>query len=702
MDDDRYYDRGISRFSARDGQLNHVSSLPPLAHNSTSPYPVDRSYDRQYSSYTHQERSHHIDQPQQYRQKSPRSYDSQQQQQQQQHRSSQREAEWTPASASYRSSSSAHDAPGSSHQIKYRARPDASASAAPTSSSLPNRSEWLLLPSVSHALSMYGDNRRQEPRFSLVIRQQPRRGLAIGNSQMSLRTARSVPIDPPPVCELLIDRSGDEQLLSLPEVFIRAQLVRGDSPTDECLPDARRIEPLVGDTLQSPFNSRIDTREDQSFFVFKELGIRNRGFYRLRFDLFDRVGLRIFKIASVYSDAFEVQERRKHPGLSASSALMDALVDRGMKYKLRKANDKQNPKKRKSPEDFYYGDERSVTAARRQSYAAGEYERGVHFARSTFAEVPSQPQQQQQQQQQSQLVRPIPHRALSGERIALAHSNEDRREMLPPLSSSVGGAYTSSQGSPFRLSPPSSRTAEKPPQLPSLSRQPPPSRAPYSLPQLHLSSSHLPPHPALHSSRAEWGNVQQEEWEDHESSRYNNGATSAGASAGPRHLSPMTTTEGDRSRPALEFRSSSSSVATSNSNSTGRDALASGHNSTPSSSATEGTPFIFDAAKQDASDIRNNAGPSNSRMDGNGIGPERREPVIGTSADRQLALSSSSSTTPSSSTSIHRPTLPPISTLYTGPAATQPRRASMATNTDSYFPKQSTNSPPAQRHSPRH
>ena len=44
---------------------------------------------------------------------------------------------------------------------------------------------------------MYGDQRRQEPRFSLVIRQQPRRGLAIGNSQMSLRTARSVPIDPP-------------------------------------------------------------------------------------------------------------------------------------------------------------------------------------------------------------------------------------------------------------------------------------------------------------------------------------------------------------------------------------------------------------------------------------------------------------------------------------------------------------------------
>ncbi|SPO26737.1 uncharacterized protein UTRI_04044_B [Ustilago trichophora] len=694
MDDDRYYDRGISRFTARDGQSDHSSSLPPFATNSSSSYPVDRSYDRQFSSYNNQERSHHINQQQRFHEKTSQAYPSQPQQQ---HRPSQREAEWAYASASSRSPSSAHDAPGPSHRMNHRTRPDASASAAPASSSLPNRSEWLVLPSVSHALGMHGDNRRQEPRFSLVIRQQPRRGLAIGNSQMSLRTARSVPIDPPPVCELLIDRSGDEQLLSLPEVFIRAQLVRGDSPMDECLPDARRIEPLVGDTLQSPFNSRIDTREDQSFFVFKELGVRNRGLYRLRFDLFDRVGLRIFKIASVYSDAFDVQERRKHPGLSASSALMDALVDRGMKYKLRKANDKQNPKKRKSPEDFYYGDERSVTAARRQSYAAGEYERGAHFARSTFAEVTSQPQQQQQ----SQLVRSIPHRALSGDRIALVHATEDRREMLPPLSSSLGGAYAIPQGYPSRLSPPSSRTAEKPPQLPSLSRQPPPSRAPYSLPQLHLSSSHLPPHPALHSSRAGWSNAQQEEREDHESIRYNNGVTSAGASAAPRHLSPMTTTEGERSRPALEFRSSSSSVATSNSNSTGRDASASGYNSTPSSSTTEGTPFIFNTAKQDASDIRSNAGPSSSRLNGNGIGSERREPGTGTSVDRQLPSSSSSSATSTSSSSIHRPTLPPISTLYTNPAATQ-RRASMATNTDSYFPKQPTTSPPAQRHSPRH
>jgi hypothetical protein len=293
---------------------------------------------------------------------------------------------------------------------------------------------------------MYGDKRRQEPRFSLVIRQQPRRGLAVGNSQMSLRTARSIPIDPPPVCELLLDRSGDEQLLSLPEVFIRAQLVRGDSPKDECLPDARRIEPLVGDTLQSAFNSRIDTREDQSFFVFKELGVRNRGVYRLRFDLFDRVGARIFKIASVYSDAFEVHERRKHPGLSASSVLMDALVDRGMKYKLRKASDK-HAKKRKSPEDFYYGDERFVSA-RRQSYAAGEYEsRHLSSSRSPGSDASLQP------------LRPTPLRAYA--------DKSGDGEMLPPIGATCAPpayapphphAYTSHSAppmsSPVGLSPP--------------------------------------------------------------------------------------------------------------------------------------------------------------------------------------------------------------------------------------------------------
>ncbi len=219
-----------------------------------------------------------------------------------------------------------------------------------------------------------------------------------------------------------------------------------------------------GDTLQSPFNSRIDTREDQSFFVFKELGVRNRGVYRLRFDLFDRVGLRVFKIASVYSDVFEVQERRKHPGLSASSALMDALVDRGMKYKLRKANDKAGGKKRKSPEDFYYGDERQQV--RRQSYAAAGERFEGHFAQATQARSPGE------------MVRPLPRRAEATEM--------EFREMLPPLR----------QSSTQRLSP--TFRADKAPQLPSLSRRAPQQQQrSYPLPQLRLSPSSLPPPPQL-------------------------------------------------------------------------------------------------------------------------------------------------------------------------------------------------------------
>ncbi|KAJ1023929.1 hypothetical protein NDA13_004762 [Ustilago tritici] len=447
MDDDRYNSRGNFRFSARAEHEQHVASSA-----SSSIQPRVAHYDRQqYDSYTthslaHPESSRHAQQ--QYHQKPAQVYPQQQQQQ--------REAEWAYNLAPSRSPPSAHDVGArSAYHMSYRAPADVPAPApAPAAPSLPNRSEWLVLPSVSHALGMYGDTRRQGPHFSLVIRQQPRRGLAIGNSQMSLRTARSVPIDPPPVCELLIDRSGDEQLLSLPEVFIRAQLVRSDSPMDECLPDTRRIEPLVGDTLQSPFNSRIDIREDQSFFVFKELGVRNRGIYRLRFDLFDRVGLRIFKIASIYSDAFEVQGRRKHPGLSASSALMDALVNRGMKYKLRKANDKANTKKRKFPEDFYYRDERSINAAahRRQSYAAGEYDAAHrhHYgaaassSRSPYVDAVTQ----QAQQQQHQLIRPILHRAHSVERAHASHFTPKlARGGVPPR------PHLRKQSSSFRPSP---------------------------------------------------------------------------------------------------------------------------------------------------------------------------------------------------------------------------------------------------------
>ncbi|SNX84971.1 uncharacterized protein MEPE_03680 [Melanopsichium pennsylvanicum] len=587
--------------------------------------------------------------------------------------------------ASWRSppTHAALDAPGpsrhhSQQHVTHRSRPENSPHPSPSSqTTLSSHSEWLILPSVSHALGMYGDKRRTEPRFSLVIRQQPRRGLAIGNSQMSLRTARSVPIDPPPVCELLIDRSGDEQLLSLPEIFIRAQLVRGDSPMEECLPDARRIEPLVGDTLQSPFNSRIDTREDQSFFVFKELGVRGAGVYKLRFDLFDRIGLRIFKITSVYSDAFEVQERRKHPGLCASSALMDALVDRGMKYKLRKANDKQNPKKRKSPEDFHYGDERSISGTRRQSYATEERS-SRHFVRGLgSSSIPTYGDRPQQ------VVRPIPHRTHSGERIntVTAAAVEDRREfsqMLPSFNNTVGaGVYVASpsqgyQGS--RLSPPLRIGDGKAPQLPSLSRpsgtQP---LRPYLLPQLHLSSQHLPAPQQL--SRSQWGAAPQEA-QNNRARQNSNGA----------RLSHMT---GDAKRPSLELRLSSSSVSTSYS--TGREASASGSNTTPGSSVTENnTPFSFTTTSglkplfdgQDRQSSSSNAfglgalgkfevDSANSHL--NSISKitnqGRRDESNNNSTDRQLipppSSSSSSSLSSSPSNSMqNRPTLPPISFLY--------------------------------------
>ena len=489
---------------------------------------------------------------------------------------------------------------------------------------------------------MYGDKRRSEPRFSLVIRQQPRRGLAIGNSQMSLRSARSVPIDPPPVCELLIDRSGDEQLLSLPEVFLRAQLVRGDSPTEECLADARRIEPLVGDTLQSPFNSRIDTREDQSFFVFKELGIRNRGVYRLRFDLFDRVGLRIFKIASVYSDAFEVQERRKHPGLSASSALMDALVDRGMKYKLRKANDKQNPKKRKSPEDFYHGDERSLgaaaAAARRQSYGGGgEFEYGARREYGGHSAA-------------QQVARPVAHRAEVGDRIGM----EDRfSEMLPPISSTVAQHQRPRLSPTFRA-----ERGDKVPQLPSLTRLGAglsPTPRSYPPPQLHLSPSLLPPHPQLHaSSRSPWTRQHQDEELLHANAPYST-----------KHLGPTLSPVATDQRPSLEFRSSSSSVAT---NSTGREAA-----STPTSSTTESTPFTFNGYPSSDSKSSSSLPVMGLGLHSKAIDAEQHV----TAGHRGSISKGPSRGSPSSSSNGGRPTLPPISSLYT-PHASTGRRPSAA------------------------
>lgn len=643
MDENRYGDRGSSRSPSRGGKDYTLSQHTRPARQYTTlnthlPKHLDPpSHDRSHRAHQYRE---HVN-----------GYSSLQQQRESEHA-------YSSGSGPSRSSTLTLNVASAteqrlSQQTGYRA---ALAETSSTSTpSLPKRSEWLLLPSVSHALSMYADKCRREPRFSLVIRQQPRRGLAVGNSQMSLRTARSVPIDPPPVCELLIDQSADEQLVSLPEVFIRAQLVGADTPMQECLPDAKRIEPLVGDTLQSALNSRIDTRQDQSFFVFKELGVRNRGTYRLRFDLFDRVGLRIFRIASVYSDSFEVHEKRKHPGLSASSALMDALVDRGMKYKLRKANDKPNPKKRKSTEDFYYGDERSVThtAAPRQRQATAHFD---HLApRSQHADTALQTSQ-------TQLVQPIAHRALLRE--AHRERADEKWRFL--------GSHSAHGRSPTLQAVQRETSA---PQLPSLSRlggalSQPASRS-FPVLQLQLSSSslssHLPPHPQLHASRCSRNSQQQHEDGQNASAHAYTDAQYETSTAGISTSSNARTrslTGHDAQRPSLELRSSSSSVATSGS--TGRE----GFTSTPTSSIAEGSSFVYNEQAISPSTAASVA-PHNESSDAV-LGSARSVRSVKrhqSSAEQGSVpefaqMCSTSPCCASSTASAERPTLPPITSLY--------------------------------------
>lgn len=199
------------------------------------------------------------------------------------------------------------------------------------------------------------------------------------------------------------------------------------------------------------------------------------------------------------------------------------------------------------------------------------------------------------------MVRPLPRRAEATEM--------EFREMLPPLR----------QSSTQRLSP--TFRADKAPQLPSLSRRAPQQQQrSYPLPQLRLSPSSLPPPPQL---------------------RYDEPGYT-------RTLSPLTD-----SRPALEFRSSSSSVATSTS--IGGERLA----STPSSSTTEGTPY------------QNADRPTSSSAGAMGLGSQSKLNNPSPTAESGFRNASPASTSSSGSNGI-KPTLPPISSLYTPSEARRP------------------------------
>jgi len=199
-----------------------------------------------------------------------------------------------------------------------------------------SRSSWFTCPSIRHNLREHGGaDARREPRLCLVVVQQPTDALGVGDGPAVFKQARNVPLDPPPICQLVMEHPDDCSYLQLPEVSLRAHLVEADAPCTPVEPRINNEAPLINGIHESAFVAPVTTTAVQSLFIFTEIGVRCAGKYRLRFDLVDRVGLSFKRLASVYTDVFQVHgDRRDFPGLQRSTDLMRAVARRGLKVRI--------------------------------------------------------------------------------------------------------------------------------------------------------------------------------------------------------------------------------------------------------------------------------------------------------------------------------------------------------------------------------
>ncbi|MCO5556093.1 hypothetical protein L7F22_009637 [Adiantum nelumboides] len=242
----------------------------------------------------------------------------------------------------------------------------------PTNDQTFNRSASFSCPSSEIALQQQISH-DSLPRFQLLIRQDPIKGFSAGTDIVARKNARITPLDPPPICELVVVPFGqndemDEieraKYLSTIEVCVHVRLVNVDEPHTEM--HDRNLDHngilLVGNLVESPFIAPCTSPllKDECFFIFSELSVKCSGQYRLQYDLIDRANCQFRKITSVLGDPFTVYPAKKSFGsFMESTNLMKDIVARGLRLKIYKGHykndgigeEKQQSKKRRKMSD---------------------------------------------------------------------------------------------------------------------------------------------------------------------------------------------------------------------------------------------------------------------------------------------------------------------------------------------------------------
>ncbi|OMJ26333.1 hypothetical protein AYI70_g259 [Smittium culicis] len=136
------------------------------------------------------------------------------------------------------------------------------------------------------------DSHRDQISFELKIRQQPEHSRMCGIGEKADRR----PIDPPPIIQLeVFDPTlpgNRRQFLHNPYYFMYTTLISANGMEElSILPD-RKARAITGSSVSSLSFLKDDTGKDGAFFVFPDLSVRCEGVYKLKFLLFEIVGIR--------------------------------------------------------------------------------------------------------------------------------------------------------------------------------------------------------------------------------------------------------------------------------------------------------------------------------------------------------------------------------------------------------------------------
>jgi hypothetical protein len=131
---------------------------------------------------------------------------------------------------------------------------------------------------------------------------------------------------------------------------MQVELLYGDSkyPVPPVSFQNRDMMPLVGD--RTVFVQRAYSSEETEFpdykgvFAFSDLSVRQEGVYRLRFSLFEIIGVDVFFRGEIVSLPFKTYTPKQFPGMQSSTEATADLKKNGIRMRWKKSI-RANPKK---------------------------------------------------------------------------------------------------------------------------------------------------------------------------------------------------------------------------------------------------------------------------------------------------------------------------------------------------------------------